>query len=583
MSRHLVARYWRHAALLHLRRHYVASRSEVQAYREDKLRALKWVSGFRLFPRYRPPTDAPAIAYALSRHLFDPFTRLPRFPALPILAASDSLMGLDTCQQMLKDLEPYFTAKNIVHCCRRIGYILAYSEKDIWIKLHVPCLQHLCEMVDLAIPRCPRPDLSLLIWSLGKWGPKALTIELSEERCVRDVVETILQRICDDGLSGEWDPLMVHRLLNGCIQLNIIPQGRLLRKIHDGLKGAIEFADGYMLTRLIVDFSELKLPLRGHHLEGIAQSMETKLRAGTFPEKEIPVAVSCLAEWRQYESSHRFTDLCHVTDTYIMQWSSLEWTLRQFVLMVEGFVKLRYFPSWPFIERIYMEAKRADAAKSTHSWAVMLRTFAELAIRPVYVMDQCIALMEELEKSTVSIAPGDICSILQSLALLCRLKSDLFWTAVQSLTPHLSDLTAEDKAAVYLAYLDVKYLADRPENRQENAEDSYVLVLCRTAWRQKETSHQLQEIKLLESILKKKNKGRARALQGTIIADGDISVSAFPQSSSGDATVAMLARPFYNAGDRIAGSDLWRTRLCEKLGWRCRKISWTDGSNDAHR
>ena len=580
MSRHLVVRYWRHAALLHSRRHYVGSRSEVEDYRREKKRALKWVFGFRYFPKNQEPTDAPAIQFALSRHLFDPLKRLPPPPSRPILARFFSLRALDTCQQMLRDLESYFTAKNIVLCCQRIGKILAYSERDIWIKDHAPCLQHLCEMVDLAIPRCRRPDLGVLIWSLGKWGPKGLGLKLpTKDRYVRDVVERILECVCDDGVQGEWDSKLVHQILNGCTQLNIKPNRRLENKIYDALNGDIECADADVLTRLIVDFSELKLPLPKHHLEGIAQSFETKLKAGTFPEKEIPVTVSCLAEW-QYNRRHEFTELCNVIDTYIMQWSTSEWTLRQYVLLLEGFVKLRYFPSWPFIERIYVEAKRADVAKATYLWAVLLRTFAELAIRPVYVMDQCISLLEELEKSTVSVAPSDVCSILKSLALLCRLKSDLFWPAVQFLTPHLSDLTTEDKIALYLAHLDLKYLTDHSQNRQETSEDSYLLVLCRTAWRQQETYNQIRENRLFASVLQKKNRSRAAALQKTTVANGDISLTTFQQSSSENATVAIHPRLFYNAGGRITGSDLWRTRLYEKLGWKCKKISSTDGSED---
>ena len=439
----------------------VGTAKEVKEYHQARQRALQWVTNFKLRPWRRTPTDAVAIEYALCHHLFDPLSRLPPDASQPCLKAKDSLIALKTCQEMLRDLESHFTAKNVIRCAERMAHILAYSKRDIWCRHHESCLVHLSQMIQLTLPRCTRPDLGTLIWSFGKWGPRALDVKLDADTTIRQLVDRILERICEVGLKGELYNDTISNLLNGCVRLQIHPDEKLLKNIFQELLGSLEFIDGHVMSRLLSSLAQMRLKVPLKLKKRVAEVLETKIKAGNYPEQEIPFMLRCLGEWQSAYDVPEFMDMCRAVERHRLEWTSMEWTLQHDALMLEGFLHLRFFPSWQLLETIHASVKNNAVVPSVKLDAAVLSVFGEMGVRSECLLQRCLTALEKTEEDDRD--ASSMASLVKGLALVGELKIEHYLSALHVMRRHATELKSEDKEALYFAFLQLSHVSDDAE------------------------------------------------------------------------------------------------------------------------
>lgn len=525
-------------------REYVASKEEVEKYVQSKKRAIEWLAFSGIQPRWRYPSDHVAIHRALKHHLFNPIPYLPEAPADPVLPLETSLSALNTAHQMLQDLESYLTSRNVVRFAERVARIVAFSKEGIWKEHCTPFVIRLALLVDLGLPRFNRAELGLLVWSFGKFGPEVLNLHLGDDGTVHNLVLRMMDRIGDESIKGEFDNSTASNFLNGCIQLKLSPKPSLSEWMERTLKGTIEFADGQTLTRLIVSFAQLKLEMDPDFVRRSVETMNGKIKAGNYPIKEVPLMIWSLGHWLK-GGSQPLIQLAQSADSFVLKQKEIGWSLRHRQLILEGFLNLRYFPSWSFLERMTIVAKEKDAS-SVSIWISMLSVFAEFGVRPNLVLERCRSFLERWNGDASNVS--DVCSLLRSYAILSILTVEDFVSAFPKVSLHSSVLSPQNKSAVYQAFLHFKYFLG---DVQASEKDSGFLNACQEAWRMEERQRAGH---LRRTAIEKLHKIET--------ADGD--VVALITNNDSD-TIVENPDCFLNTRGRILGSQLWRKRLLQNL------------------
>eukprot|EP00210_Caulerpa_lentillifera_P002971 g2836.t1 len=351
--------------------------------------------------------DSAAIERALKFHLFDPVSRLK--PGQKHLTREVSMEAFDITQGLLADLTPYFSTRNIITFVERLGRILAYSQSEVWTLKHQDCVLDLVHFVKLAVSRCTKNDLTMIVWSFGKFGTRLLSLELKDEEgdYVRNLLMRIIQRIQETGVKGELDCIAINNLMNGLCNLGFYPEESLRRLILRQLKLHVEFADSYNLTRLVWSLQRLGIDTNNELLSMICSTAEMKAKAFNFASKDFIYFAQMLSSWKHTNPA------CFNFAQFLLQvlQRGSDLSTEDVILGLEATVRFGLFPDASLLDQVASRFQDKMLALPPKIWISFLKSFAELGIRPVKVLEQMKGLIMDQEQN---IHTADLFTIFQT-------------------------------------------------------------------------------------------------------------------------------------------------------------------------
>lgn len=511
--------------------------------------------------------DSAAIEFALKFHLFDPVSKL--FPDQTHLTQHSSLKALDISQGLLTDLSPYFSTRNIITFSERLAKILAYSEPDLWLMRHQDCVLQLTQFVKLAILRCSKSDLAVLVWSFGKFGPQLLSLELEEGEFVRNLLMRILQRLQEPGIKGDLDCVATNNLLNGLCNLEVSLGWDLRTLILTQLKLHVEFASARELTRLIWSLQKLDVVVDDELLSMICNTAQIKAKASSFLSKEFIYFAWMLSQWKWANPTCR-----SFADSFLqfVQREGPDQSTEDVVLGLEALVKFGLFPDDSLLDLIARRIQDNLSSLSPKIWNSFLGSFAELGIRPVKVLER---MKEILLDQELNIPIEELCNLFQSLCILNSMEIEILQNCIPELKSTQMELSESQKATLYQVILHLNHFTNSQEHSQITLDPDFVDSL-RRSW------------KIEERIRNNKWESRIRSLERKLpsrmkvkteeTANGDF---VFPVLLMEDGTKQVIMfgpNTFRNKDKRLFGSVLWRKRILRSLGWCSIDIDCTSNS-----
>lgn len=534
---------------------------------QNRKRALKWLQRYNpRSTRYRR-MDSAAIEFALKFHLFDPVSKL--FRNQTYLTQQSSLKALDISHGLLTDLSPYFSTRNIITFSERLAKILAYSEPGFWLIRHQDCVLQLTQFVKLAILRCSKPDLAVIVWSFGKFGPQLLSLELEEGEFVRNLLMRILQRLQEPGVKGDLDCVAVNNLLNGLCNLEV-PLGWDLRTlILTQLKLHVEFASARELTRLIWSLQKLDVVVDDELLSMICNTAQIKAKASSFSSKEFIYFAWMLSQWKWANPTCQgFAD----SFLQFLHRKGPDQSIGDVVLGLEAVIKFGVFPDDSSLDLIARRVQDNLTSLSPKIWSSFLKSFAELGIRPVKVLEP---MKEIILDQEVNIPMEELCNLFQSMCILNSMEVELLQNWIPELNTKQMELSESQKAILYQVILHLSHFTNSKEQSQTSLDPSFVDSL-RQSWKCEERNWNNKLESRIRS-LKRKLPSRMK-VKTKEAADGDF---VFPVLLMEDGTKQVIMfgpNTFRNKEKRLFGSVLWRKRILHNLGWSSIDVDSTSNS-----